>query len=62
MAARNGLASLGGLLNDFRGYRLRPTAAPESRGPGSSSFWVPRNLTLHMVRQARIGDTVLVSS
>jgi hypothetical protein len=27
------------------------------RGPRSSSFWVPRNLSHHMVRQARTGDT-----
>ncbi len=26
----------------------------------SSSFWVPRNLTTHMIRQAHTGDTVLV--
>jgi hypothetical protein len=30
------------------------------RGPKSSSFWVPRNLSNHMDRQARIGYTVLV--
>jgi hypothetical protein len=28
----------------------------------SSSFWVPRNLSHHMIRQARTGDTVLVYS
>ncbi len=27
------------------------------RGPRSSSFWFPRNLSDHMVRQARTGDT-----
>jgi len=32
------------------------------RGPRSSSFWVPRNLSQKMVRQARIGDTALVKS
>jgi hypothetical protein len=31
------------------------------RGPRSSSFWVPRNLSLRMDRrQARTGDTVIV--
>ncbi len=30
------------------------------RGPRSSSFWIPRNLSHHMIRQARTGDTVLV--
>ncbi len=28
------------------------------RGPRSSSFWLPRNLSNHMDRQARTGDTV----
>ncbi len=32
------------------------------RGPRSSSFWFPRNLSHHMIRQARTGDTVLVRS
>ncbi len=35
------------------------------RGPRSSSFcsfWLPRNLSNHMDRQARTGDTVLVKS
>ncbi len=36
------------------------------RGSRSSSFWVPRNLSHHMIRQAqaatRTGDTVLVKS
>ncbi len=34
------------------------------RGPRSSTFWVPRNLSHHMImiRQARAGDTVLVKS
>ncbi len=32
------------------------------RDPRSSSFWFPRNLSYHMIRQARIGDTVLVKS
>jgi hypothetical protein len=32
------------------------------RGPRSSSFWVPRNLSHHMIRQACFGDTVLVKS
>jgi hypothetical protein len=27
-----------------------------------TSFWIPRNLSHHMVRQARTGDTVLVKS
>ncbi len=32
------------------------------RCPRSSSFWVPRNLSHHMDRQARTGDTVFVKS
>jgi hypothetical protein len=32
------------------------------RGPRSSSFWVPRNLSHHMIRQARTGVTMLVKS
>ncbi len=32
------------------------------RCPRPSSFWVPRNLSHHMIRQARTGDTVLVKS
>jgi hypothetical protein len=32
------------------------------RGPRSSSFWVPQNLSHHMDRQARTSDTVLVKS
>jgi hypothetical protein len=32
------------------------------RGPRASSFWVPRNLSHNMDRQARTGDTVLVKS
>jgi hypothetical protein len=32
------------------------------RGPRLSSFWVPRNLSHHMIRQARTFDTVLVKS
>jgi hypothetical protein len=31
-------------------------------GPRSFSFWLPRNLSNHMIRQARTGDTVLVNS
>ncbi len=30
------------------------------RCPRPSSFWVPRNLSHHMIRQARTGHTVLV--
>jgi hypothetical protein len=30
------------------------------RGPLSSSFWLPRNLSNHMDSQARTGDSVLV--
>ncbi len=33
-----------------------------TKRPRSSSFWVPRNLSLHMNRQARTGDTMLVNS
>ncbi len=32
----------------------------QKRGPRSSSFWLPRNLSHHMDRQAHTGDTVLV--
>ncbi len=28
------------------------------RGPWSSSFWIPRNLSDHMIRQASIGNTI----
>jgi hypothetical protein len=40
---------------------------PEQRGlntkrPTVVSFWVPRNLSHHMIRQARTGDTVLVKN
>jgi hypothetical protein len=34
----------------------------QKRGPRSSSFWLPRNLSHHMDRQALTGDTVLVES
>jgi hypothetical protein len=33
-----------------------------TRRPTSSSFWVPRNLSNHIDRQARTGDTVLVKN
>ncbi len=32
------------------------------RGPRSSSFWVPRNLSNHMDRQSRTADLVLVKT
>ncbi len=32
------------------------------KGLSSSYIWVPRNLSHHMDKQARIGDTVLVSN
>ncbi len=32
------------------------------RGPRLSSFWLTRNLSNHMDRQARARDTVLVKS
>ncbi len=32
------------------------------RGPLSSSFWLPRNLSNHMDRQARTGDTMLLEN
>jgi hypothetical protein len=40
----------------------RPLDNTIQRGPRSSSFWLPRNLSNHMDRQARIRDTVLVKS
>ncbi len=43
---------------DRRGQRGLNTL----RGPRSSSFWVPRNLFHHMDKQARTGDTVLVTT
>ncbi len=41
---------------------LKPREDWILRGPSSSSFWVPRNLSNHMDRQARTHDTVLVKS
>ncbi len=32
------------------------------RDPRLSSFWISQNLSLHMDRQARTGDTVLIKS
>ncbi len=44
--------------------RIRNTAGEGwiLRGPSSSFFWLPQNLSDHMDRQARTGDTVLVKS
>ncbi len=41
-------------------YILQPREDWKLRGPRSSSFWVPGNLSNHMDRQARTSDTVLV--
>ncbi len=37
-----------------------PALSTDSRGPRSSSFWLPQNLSSHMVGQARTHDTVFV--
>ncbi len=41
---------------------LRPKEDWILRGPRSSSLWVSRNLSHHMTRQDRTGDTVLVTN
>ncbi len=51
---------VGGELGVSISYSIPVHSREDSvlRGPRSSSFWVPRNLSHHMDRQARIGDTV----
>ncbi len=54
-----------GVQVNFRDLTLYLTYGKENwiqRGPLSSSFWVPRNHSNRMDRQARTGDTVIVKS
>ncbi len=49
-------------VRDRVGSRGRKAEDSKLGGPRSSSFWLPRNLSDRMDRQARTGDTVLIKS
>jgi hypothetical protein len=45
----------------FTRWSVEPAHTREDlilRGPRSSPFWIPRNLSHHMIRQTQTGDTV----
>jgi hypothetical protein len=49
-------------ISQSEGHRFLQRGLNTIRGPRSSSFWVPRNLSHHIDRQARTRDTVLVTA
>jgi hypothetical protein len=68
---RHGLKRIAGVLITGRRILRRALSAGQTlsaieelivRGPRSSSFWLPRNLSNHRDRQARARDIVLVKS
>ncbi len=56
------LVSRGPFCFRSNGYEIPSECSFRPPGPRSSSFWVPRNFSNLMDRQARTGDTVTVKS